>query len=93
LQAILGAEIEVETFDGKKRLKIPNGTQPGQSLRLGGYGIPSLKGHGRGDLLYSVEVEIPRKLKKQEEEKLREIAEANGESIDEPVGLFGKKKK
>jgi molecular chaperone DnaJ len=56
-QAVLGTSVMLRTLDGKVRLRIPPGTQPGTQLRLSGKGIPA-RG-GRGDQLVTVEVSIP----------------------------------
>lgn len=90
LQAILGAEVEVETLKGREFIEIPAGTQPGAMIKLGGRGIPSLRGYGRGDLYYEVQVKIPTKISKREEESLREMAEAMGENVQKKAkGFFG----
>jgi curved DNA-binding protein len=61
--AILGGEAEVETFEGKVKLKIPAGTQPEQVFRLSGRGLPHLKSaQTKGDLFVRVKVTIPKKL-------------------------------
>lgn len=87
-QMLLGTEIEIETFDGKKAVKIPEGSQPGRILRLTGLGVPDLRSGTRGDLCLRLEVEFPKKLKKQEEKLLRELAEIRGEKVTEKKGLF-----
>lgn len=92
LQAILGTHLHVQTLDGKKELIIPPGTQPGQALRLAGLGVPSVKSRGRGDLFFDVRVSVPKKLKKQEEKLLREIASIKKEDVRESTGFFGKRK-
>jgi molecular chaperone DnaJ len=66
LQAILGATLQVETVSGKTNIDIPAGTQPEDKLQVGGAGIPSLRGYGRGDLYYIVNVKIPKKISKEE---------------------------
>lgn len=81
LQALLGAEIEVETLTGQEKVEVPKGTAPGELIRLAGKGVPSLRGRRRGDLVFQVEVEVPKKLSKQEEKLLRQIAESKGESV------------
>ena len=48
-QAALGEEIEVPTFHGKVKLKIPAGTQTGTKFRLKGKGVPNVRGYGQGD--------------------------------------------
>lgn len=90
LQALLGAEVEVETIEGKEVITIPAGTASGERVRLEKKGIPSLRGGGRGSIFFEVEVEIPRKLKKEEEKLLRDIAKIRGESVlAGKKGLFG----
>ena len=59
-EAALGATIDVPTLDGKTRIRIPAGTQGGQTFRVSGKGIASEK--GSGDLLVTVEVVVPKQL-------------------------------
>lgn len=59
---ILGGKVEVPTLEGKVRLTIDPGTQPGKILRLRNKGLPSTGGVGRGDELVSVQVHIPKNL-------------------------------
>ena len=70
-QAVLGAEIEVPTVDGKVAQKIPEGTQSGTKFRLRGQGIQYLNGRGRGDQYVIVDVEIPKKLNRTQREALK----------------------
>ena len=80
-EAALGAEIEVPTLDGKVRLKIPSGTQPGKVLRLKGRGFPDLSGYGPGDELVKIDVEIPEHMSPEEKKLLEEYARLrNGSS-------------
>jgi molecular chaperone DnaJ len=92
-QAALGTEIEVPTLDGKARLKVPEGTQPGTFFRLRGKGIPHLRGHGRGDQHIKISVRIPQKLSAREKDLLREYARLTGEEVA-PLdkGIFDKVK-
>ncbi|MBS3124630.1 molecular chaperone DnaJ [Candidatus Woesearchaeota archaeon] len=71
--ACIGGEVEVETFDGKKKVEIPQGTQPNEELRLEGEGLPELRGRHSGDLIVEVQVEIPKKLSKHQTELLKEF--------------------
>src|SRR5262249_29146809 len=61
-QAALGSEIEIPTLEGKGRLRVPPGTQPGTVLRVKGRGIPRRVMGGRGDQLVEVTVEVPTQL-------------------------------
>lgn len=64
--AILGANVEVPTIEGKVRIKIDPGTQGGKILRLRGKGLPDVNGYGKGDLLVNVNVWIPKNLTREE---------------------------
>ncbi len=68
-QAVLGAEIEVPTVDGRVKYRIPPGTQSGTTFRLRGKGVPSPG--GRGDQYVTVHVETPRNLSQTQIEALR----------------------
>ncbi|MCD8265396.1 MAG: molecular chaperone DnaJ [Tannerellaceae bacterium] len=69
-QAALGGSVEVPTIDGKAKLKIEPGTQPGKVLRLRNKGLPSVNSYGTGDLLVNVSVYIPKTLSSSEKEIL-----------------------
>ena len=60
--AALGGSAEVPTVDGRARLKIPAGTQPGKVLRLRGKGLPQMNSSAKGDLLVNVMVYVPEAL-------------------------------
>lgn len=64
--ATLGAPVEIPTVEGKVKIKIEPGTQPGKVLRLRGKGLPDVNGYGRGDLLVSINVWVPKNLTKEE---------------------------
>lgn len=81
IQALLGAEVEVETFEGKDKVVVPHGSNTGDRIRLEKKGIPSLRGNGRGSLYYEIDVAVPKKLGKEEEKLLREIAKLRGETV------------
>ncbi len=72
-QAALGDTIEVNIFKEKYSLKIPEGTQPGEVLRIKGAGMPHLNGHGSGDLLVRINVDVPKRLTPKQKELIREI--------------------
>ena len=91
-QAVLGAELEIPTIDGKVKYSIPEGTQTGTVFRLKGKGIPVLNGRGRGDQYVTVTIETPRNLNKEQKEALRRFRETLGESNYEKRKSFFKKK-
>jgi molecular chaperone DnaJ len=74
-QAALGADIEVPTLDGPISHTIKAGTQSGDVVRIGGKGMPALRGGRRGDLLVQVLLETPKTMTKRQEELFRELAE------------------
>jgi molecular chaperone DnaJ len=74
--AALGGRVQVETADDLEILEIPKGTQPGQEFRLTGKGIVIGNSERRGDQRITVNVEVPKKLSKKQEEILREFEEA-----------------
>lgn len=71
--AALGTVSEIETFDGKLELKIPEGIQSGQLIRLKEKGVGRLQSTGRGDLYVEVIVETPKKLSRRQKELLEEL--------------------
>ena len=90
-QAVLGAELEIPTIDGKVKYTLPEGTQSGTTFRLKGKGIPSINGRGRGDQYVTVYIETPRNLNKDQKEALKKFAETLGESNYEERKKFFKK--
>jgi curved DNA-binding protein len=75
-EAALGAEVEVETLDGKGRVKVPPGSSSGRRLRLRGQGYPDPSG-GAGDLYAAVKIMIPKKLTKKERELFEQLAKVS----------------
>jgi len=76
-EAAFGTEIEIPTIDKKRlRLKIPPGTQSNAKFRMKGYGMPLMKGNGRGDVYVQVTIAVPKKLNKKQKALLKELAEA-----------------
>ena len=75
-EAIMGTQAEVPTVDGKVRVKIAPGTQSGKVLRLRGKGLPVVNGYGVGDMLVNVNVWIPKKVSKDEEKLLQQLAQS-----------------
>jgi molecular chaperone DnaJ len=88
-EAALGAKIEVPTIDGRSVLKIPPGTQSGQTLRMRGKGAPSLRGNGvRGDQYVEVRLRTPRIADERSKEILRELARLNPEDLRKDLEVY-----
>jgi molecular chaperone DnaJ len=74
-QAALGATIEIPTLEGPDKVEIPRGSQSGEVFRLRSKGLADPHGGPVGDLLVQTYIEIPKKLDKQQERLLRQLAE------------------
>ena len=83
VDAALGTEIDVDTVDGKIRMKVPAGTQSGADFKLSGHGVPHLRGESRGPHIVGIVVDIPKKLTKKQRELLEELKATSKK------GLFG----
>ncbi len=91
--AALGGELKVPTLDGKSSIKISPGTQGGTTFRVREKGMPSLSGGPRGDLNVTVQVEVPTKLNKDQQEKLKAFSESIGDHNSPIHGGFLEKAK
>jgi molecular chaperone DnaJ len=92
-QAALGCEVEVPTFEGPHRLKIPEGTQNGVQFKLRHRGVAVLNGSGRGDLIVHIAVKVPTRLTRDQRrllELLRDMLPVNNAPSEK--GLFEKVK-
>lgn len=89
-QAALGTELEIETMEGMKRIKIPAGSQFGHRITLPAQGVPFLRGMGRGDFIVNLDVRVPEKLNKEQKELLEKFAATLGEETRSSSGFFGK---
>jgi curved DNA-binding protein len=75
-QAALGTTIDVPTIEGiTKRIKIPGGTQNNTKIRMKGFGVPNLRGGGKGDQYVKIFVDVPRRLTDQQTQLIRKLAE------------------
>ncbi|MFP4475595.1 MAG: molecular chaperone DnaJ [Desulfatibacillaceae bacterium] len=81
VQAALGDTVTVPTLEGERELEIPKGTQPLAIFRFEREGIPSLRGHGRGDQIIQVLVKTPTGLSRKQEELLQEFARLEEKKI------------
>ncbi|MCE8182769.1 molecular chaperone DnaJ [Porphyromonas gingivalis] len=68
--AIKGGSVEVPTIDGRAKIRIEAGTQPGKMLRLRNKGLPSVNGYGMGDQLVNVNVYIPESIDAKDEQAI-----------------------
>jgi len=84
-EAALGAQVQVPTLDGPVTLKVPAGTPTGKTFRIKGKGVPTKGGHG--DLLATVQVDVPGKLSKHEKELLRQLQDERTESPRAELGV------
>lgn len=75
VQFLLGGQIKTDVLDGEVEVDIPKGSRPGDKVKIGGRGLPSLRGSRRGDLYFILNVEFPKKLSDEEEKLVRQIAE------------------
>ncbi|MBI4486932.1 MAG: molecular chaperone DnaJ, partial [Acidobacteria bacterium] len=80
----LGGEIQVPTLDGVEKVKVPEGTQTGTTLRLRGKGMPEVGGRGKGDILATVQVQTPKKLTRDQRHLLEQLATALPKEKFEP---------
>ena len=84
-EAALGSNVKVPTLNGPVTLKVPAGTPSGKTFRVKGKGAPKRGGHG--DLLVTVNVDVPKKLSKREKELLGELRDAETESPRAELGV------
>lgn len=92
-KAALGGKITVPTLEGNTEYTLEEGTQTGSTFKLKGKGVKNLKRSSKGDLYFTVKVEVPKRLTEKQKELLRQFADASGENIiDLGKSFFGKVK-
>jgi molecular chaperone DnaJ len=74
--AMLGTTVQVATLDEPVTLRIPAGTQPGTTMRVRGYGVPSVGKHPAGDILVSIAVTVPAELSRHQRHLVEQLAES-----------------
>jgi molecular chaperone DnaJ len=74
-EAIRGAEVEVPTLSGRKKLRVPAGTKHGTVQRLRGEGPPRLSGKTRGDIHYRFVIDVPASLSQEQSEAVEKLSE------------------
>jgi molecular chaperone DnaJ len=80
-EAALGTRIDVPTFDGPVRLRVPPGTQTGQRFRLRDRGVPTAREGQRGDLVIDIRLVLPSVLDERSKELLREFGQLQTEDV------------
>ncbi len=85
VQATLGAEIEIDGIfeDEKVQVRIPEGCQNEQVVRVRGFGMPKFRSESRGDMFVHVNVVVPKKVTKKQRELLEQLAEDMGEDVSD----------
>ena len=99
--AALGGEIEIPCFNPKMdqnckvKVWVPEGAQTGQTVRLKGRGMPSLRGREKGDLVVELFVETPSRLTDRQKALMKELAETCGDARHNPhhANFFDKAKR
>jgi molecular chaperone DnaJ len=86
-EAALGANVSVPTLNGAVTLKIPSGTASGKTFRIRGKGAPKPKKGGKGDLLVTVQVDVPTKLSSEERNLLQQLQDVQKESPRKRLGV------
>ncbi len=74
-EAARGAEVEVPTLNGRKKLRVPAGTRSGTVQRLRGEGPPKLGAKGRGDIHYKFVIEVPSAMSSEESDLVDRLSE------------------
>ena len=88
-EAALGDEFDLKGVDEPLKVRVPEGTQPGQEIRLRGKGMPHLRGGGRGDLVVHVTLQVPKRLTAEERELLQRLRSMHKGGEDDR-GFFGR---
>ena len=72
-QAVLGSTIEIDTLDGRKKIAVPEGTQPHQQIRLRNLGVPEINSSRRGDQYIKIIVDVPKKLNRSAKKLIEQL--------------------
>jgi len=87
-EVALGAKALIPTLDGDAEIKVRHGTQPGEIIKLKGKGMPRLRGYGKGDLLVRVNVQIPKKLTKEQKKLVETLAKEFNQNPPSSIRKF-----
>jgi len=89
VSAVLGDTIKIPTLHGDVEVKIKAGTQSGNVLRLRGKGAPKLRGNGHGDQYIKVNVDIPKRLTREQKKLWKELEKVKGKKGGVLNGILG----
>jgi len=89
-KAALGGTITIPTLEGEMEFNIPEGTETASKFKIRGKGVPSMRGSSRGDLEFTVHVDVPRKLTEKQREVLIQFADAMGDEVNKKKNFFGR---
>ncbi|MBI9070996.1 MAG: molecular chaperone DnaJ [Melioribacteraceae bacterium] len=81
-ELVMGTEVEIPTLNGRAKLKIDAGTEPGKYLKMREKGVQHLNSHGAGDQLVKIHVHIPKKISSKEKELLKELQNQPNIKVD-----------
>ncbi len=87
-QAALGGEVSVPTLEGPTTIRLRQGTQPGETIRLKGKGMPRFRGYGKGDLLIRIGISVPEKLTSEQRMLLEQLAREFGQNTQPKTHKF-----
>lgn len=90
--AVLGGRIKVPTLKKLSEYEIPKGTQGGTTFKMKGEGVPFLQREGRGDLYFTVNILIPKKISEEQRKLLEQLRDVQPEAAHEEKGFFEKVK-
>jgi molecular chaperone DnaJ len=88
--ATLGGTISIPTLEGNIDFNIPEGTANNSVFKIKGKGIPSIHGNSRGDLEFTIDIDIPKKLNDKQKELLKEFASSMGQEVKNKKNIFGR---
>ncbi|NLY21632.1 MAG: molecular chaperone DnaJ [Tissierellia bacterium] len=92
-EAVLGAKIDVPTMEGITKYDIPSGTQTGERFKLKNEGVKRLQRESKGDLYFTVNIDVPKEISDEQRELLEKLAELSHEEVSEKKkGFFNKVK-
>ncbi len=80
-KAVLGGEVTVSTLENDKKIKIPEGVQPGQRIRLDGYGMPNVRSGKRGNIVFEASIEVPKRVSGKAKDLLKQFAKEMKEKL------------